>query len=129
MNERSAITIAAGMVATVVLAAGAIAMGITGPSQASAGSGDPQLQASPRVRTITRTVRVEQHDPTAGVVTVQGQVPNAAPSSSFDDGSDDDDSWEDEDVEDGDDDREDDDHESDGDESDGDDLDDHDDDD
>ena len=36
----------------VVIAAGAIAMGLTGPSQASAGASDPQIQASPRVRTM-----------------------------------------------------------------------------
>jgi len=107
MNRRSAITIAAGLVLTMVVAGGAIALGMTGPSQADAA--DPAqstsvTRPSPEVRTITRTVRVERDDdagsvtsPAAGVTTASPVAVGATPAPWDDDArNDDDDDWDDE---------------------------------
>jgi hypothetical protein len=97
MNRRSAITIAAGMVLTVMVAAGAIALGVTGPtSQASAGAG--AASPTPEVRTVTRTIerREPSDDGSRSVVVLPPQPSSqAAPSFTDDDGWDDDDAWED----------------------------------
>lgn len=82
MNRRSAITIAAGLVLTMVVAGGAIALGMTGPSQATAA--DPAqptsvTRPSPEVRTITRTVRVERGDDDGAVAAAETGSATASP--------------------------------------------------
>ena len=118
MNRRSAITIAAGMALAVIVAAAAIAMGVTGPSsQASADTppGATRVDPSPRVKTITRMIEVgtpggEQ----GGIVTVQGTAPAPSTSSAFDDDAlDDDDHGEDDAFDDDDHGDDDDDHDDD----------------
>ena len=114
MNRRSAITIAAGMVLTVMVAAGAIALGVTGPtSEASADAGT--ASGSPEVRTVTRTI--ERREPgsdgsRAVVIPQQPSTAQATPSFTDDDGWDDDDAWDD-DHDEGDDHDEADDHDDD----------------
>jgi hypothetical protein len=87
MNRRAAITVAAIVAVTVIGAAAAIGMGVTGPSS-SASAGTAREAASPEVRTITRTVEIE--------APVQGQVGDGvvvqAPAST---GAFDDDAWDD----------------------------------
>jgi hypothetical protein len=87
MNKRSAITIAAGMVLTLIVAAAAIAMGVTGPTQASAETSQAPAQPSPRVKTITHTIKVEKPgDRLPGaVVTIEGTTPAATSAASVSD--------------------------------------------
>lgn len=113
MNRRSAITIAAGLVLTMVVAGGAIALGMTGPSQATAA--DPAqptsvTRPSPEVRTITRTVRVERGDEDGAVAVAAADTgsatasPATAPSPWDDDARHDDDDLDDDHGDDDDDD-------------------------
>ncbi len=56
MKKRSAMTVAAGLVAALLAGAVAMSLGFSGGQTASAGSGDPK----PRVRTIERTVTIHR---------------------------------------------------------------------
>jgi hypothetical protein len=68
MNKRSAMTIAAGLVLTLMVAAFAFASGTLGPEPASAAKAPRAARPSPIVHTIKRTVTVHQKADTAPVV-------------------------------------------------------------
>ena len=61
MNKRSALFVAGGLVVTMLIAASAILMGVTGPSSAHANVVPPHHKQKPVVKTIKRTVTV--HEP------------------------------------------------------------------
>ncbi len=61
MNKRSALFVAGGLVVTMLIAASAILMGVTGPSPARANVVPPRHKQKPIVKTIKRTVTV--HEP------------------------------------------------------------------
>jgi hypothetical protein len=72
MNKRSAITVALGLVAALVIGGIGLTMGMTGPAPSHASVRDP----APKVRTIHRTVTV--HRPAAApAATVLGTAPAA----------------------------------------------------
>jgi hypothetical protein len=94
MKKRSAMAIAAGLVAALLAGAAALSLGMTGPQTATASG-----VREPRVRTIHRTVKVHreakaEEPQTVTVVTAANSSPagsSAAGSqgSTFEDGSDD----------------------------------------
>ncbi len=91
MNKRSAITVALGLVAALVVGGVGLTMGMTGPAPSLASVRDP----APKVRTIHRTVTV--HRPAAAsAATVVGTAPTASMSA----GAQGDDGYEDEGYED-----------------------------
>lgn len=69
MNKRSAITVALGLVAALVIGGVGLTMGMTGPAPSLASVRDP----APKVRTIHRTVTV--HRPAASAATVIATAP------------------------------------------------------
>jgi hypothetical protein len=73
MNKRSAIIVALGLVAALVVGAAGVTMGMTGPAASLASTPDP----APKVRTIHRTVTVHRQA-TAPAATVLGTVPAAS---------------------------------------------------
>jgi hypothetical protein len=101
MDKRSAMVVAAGLVLTLLVAGAAVATGFTGPDgSVSAPRLTPtgEAQQEPRVRTITRTVRVQRDAETpatgapAPVVITQTAAPSTPSSVPSDD-----DAYEDED--------------------------------
>jgi hypothetical protein len=104
------------MVLTVMVAAGAIALGVTGPTSEASADG-VAASRTPEVRTVTRTI--ERREPAsdgspAVVIPQQPSTTQAAPSFTDDDGWDDDDAWEDDHDESDDHDDDDHDHDDDG---------------
>lgn len=99
MKKRSAMAIAAGLVAALLTAAVAISLGLSGPDTADA-SGE---RAQPRVRTVHRTVTVHreakpEEPETVTIVTASSSSPTSPEGSSddYEDDSASDDGYEDE---------------------------------
>jgi hypothetical protein len=94
MNKRSAIAVALGLVAALVLGGVGFAMGMTGPAPSLASVRQP----APKVRTVHRTVTV--HRSAASVPFVVGAAPAASAGMSgssvgWDDEGGDDEGWDD----------------------------------
>lgn len=88
MKKRSAMTVAAGLVAALLAGSIALSVGFTGGGAASAGSGD----SAPRVRTIERTITIHKKAKEAEPVvrTIAAPVTQQAAASAATSGSDDD---------------------------------------
>jgi len=107
VKKRSAMAMAAGLVAALLAGSAALSVGLTAPNTAQAGSGEPE----PIVRTIQETVTVHRKANEAGAVSVIA-APATLPASStssgdsfdesiYEDGEhEDDDSYEDDEHED-----------------------------
>jgi hypothetical protein len=90
MNKRSAIVVALGLVAALVIGGVGFTMGITGPAPSLASVGQP----APKVRTVHRTVTV--HRPAGSPTTVAGAASASTAGMSGSSGDWDDDGWDDE---------------------------------
>jgi cell division protein FtsN len=66
MNRRTAMLTAGGLVLAMVVAGVALAMGITGPSQAAANVSEGRHARSPIVRTVNRTETVHRQAKSSG---------------------------------------------------------------
>jgi hypothetical protein len=83
MNQRSAMLTAGGLVLAMVVAGVALAMGITGPSQAAANVSEGRHARSPIVRTVNRTETVHRQAKSSGsssgfVATAPASMPATA---------------------------------------------------
>lgn len=86
MNRRTAMLTAGGLVLAMVVAGVALAMGITGPSQAAAHVSKGRHTANPIVRTVSRTETVHrQAKSSSGSVAVVPAAATLSSSSSMDD--------------------------------------------
>jgi hypothetical protein len=79
MNKRSALFVAGGLVVTMLVAASAILMGMTGPSSAHADVVRSRHNRKPIVKTIKRTVTI--HEPALSPSTFTGGASGTAPGS------------------------------------------------
>jgi hypothetical protein len=90
MNQRTAMLTAGGLVLAMVVAGVALAMGITGPSQAAAHVSDGRQVRSPIVRTVshTETVHRQAHGSSSSVGSITA-LPAAVATTSSSSGMDD----------------------------------------
>ena len=78
MNKRSAVFIAAGLVAVLTLGGMAFTRGLTGPTVSSAARRNTHAQVTPLVRTHTKKIVIHRQAPTPPARTVVMPAPSSA---------------------------------------------------